>query len=72
MITLKHLRICGGSKGMRLYITDLGSAIPKDMSIAEACLGMTGGYQTDASLFTVMVRGFTATHRSKDYIPRES
>jgi hypothetical protein len=55
MITLKHLRMCGGSKVMRLYITDLGSAIPKDMSIAEACLGMTGGFQTDASLFTVMV-----------------
>jgi hypothetical protein len=42
------------------------------MSIAEARLGMTGGHQTDASLFTVMVRGFTARHRSKDYIPREN
>jgi hypothetical protein len=60
-----------GSETICLYNINDRSAIPKNMSIAQLRMAVSLGGYTDAALSDLMVKVFSAMHKSGKFIPGE-
>jgi hypothetical protein len=65
------LQLFEGSDTIRLHKINNGGARPKNMTITRVREAMSSGGLTDAALSDLMVKVFSATHRTGKYIPGE-